>query len=219
MGKENEETLKVYESFGNAYLDNAHKRHAKNMQEVREKKARTILDGFSALGKNAKILEIGSADGEVALLAKELGFNVTASDVSKQFLAEIIKTGLPYFKFNVLKDNLDGLEFDGIMAFHVFVHFTPEDLSEALAKIYRLLRPGGRFIGDALNSEDKNGKVSEWCDFGNGYEIGADRFFYYYNEAQIKKIIEDSSLILENFYLSGGDNDRKWINIVLAKPE
>ncbi len=218
MSKENEETLKVYDTFGNAYLDNAHKRRAEKVQEVKEKRTKAIMGGFSVLGKEARILEIGSADGEVALLAKELGFKVYASDVSPQFLAEIEKTGLPYYKFNVLKDNLDGRKFDGIMAFRVFVHFTPEDFAEALAKVYKLLRPGGRFVSDILNSEDKGGKTHEWCDFGNGYEIGADRFFYYYNEEQVKKIIADAGFILEDFYLSGGDNGRKWFNFTLTKP-
>lgn len=218
MSIENEKTLEVYESFGNAYLDNSHKRHAGKMPEIEEKRTKAILGGFSVLGEDARLLEIGSADGEVALLAQKLGFKVTASDVSEQFLAAIAETGLPYFKFNVLKDDLGGRKFDGIMAFRVFVHFTPEDLADALKNIYKLLRPGGRFVGDVLNCEDKGGKTSEWCDFGNGYEIGADRFFYYYDEGQVKKIIEDAGFVLEDIYLSGGDNGRKWFNLCLAKP-
>ena len=218
MSIENEMTLKIYESFGDAYLDNAHKRRSKKMQEVREKRAKAILDGFSVLGKEARILEIGSADGEVSLLARELGFKAYASDVSPQFLAVIKKTGLPYYKFNVLKDDLGGRKFDGVMAFNVFVHFTPEDFFEALTKIYKILRPGGRFVSDILNAEDKDGKTHEWIDFGNGYEIGAERFFYYYDEKQVKDIIKNAGFILEDFYLSGGDNGRKRFNFVLTKP-
>ncbi|MBR3322189.1 methyltransferase domain-containing protein [Candidatus Saccharibacteria bacterium] len=218
MSKENEETLKIYEYFGNAYLNNAHKRRAEKVREVKEKRTKAILSGLAVLGEDARVLEIGSADGEVALLTKELGFKAYASDVSSQFLAAIAKTGLPYYKFNVLKDDLDGRKFDGIIAFRVFVHFTPEDFAEALVKIYKLLRPGGRFVSDILNIEDKGGKTCEWCDFGNGYEIGADRFFYYYDEKQVKDIIKNAGFRLEDFYLSGGDSGYKWFNFVLAKP-
>ncbi len=218
MSIENEKTLKIYEEYGNAYLDNSHKRHAEKIKEVKEKRTKAIMGGFSVLGPEARLLEIGSADGEVALLAKELGFKIYASDVSEQFLTEIKKTGLPYYKLNILKDDLDGRKFDGVMAFRVFVHFTPEDLKLALSNIYKMLRPGGRFVGDVLNDADKGGKKSEWTDFKNGYEIGVDRFFYYYNWEQVEKIIKDTGFILENKTLSGGDSGRKWFNFVLTKP-
>lgn len=218
MSKENEETLKIYESYGNAYLDNARKRRGAKAEEVKKERSKVILDAFSVLGKEARILEIGSADGETSLLARELGFKAYTSDVSSQFLDVIKKTGLPYYKFDVLKDDLGGRKFDGIMTFRVFVHFTPEDLSEALDKIYKLLRPGGKFIGDVINAEDKGGKTHEWIDFKNGYEIGVDRFFYYYNEEQLRKIINKSGFILNDLYLSGGDNGRKRFNFILTKP-
>ena len=217
MSEENRKTLEIYEKFGKNYLDNTKYRNSLKQKEVDEENKKAIMDGFSRLGKHARILEIGAGGGEASLMAKKLGFKVFASDVPEYFLSEIRAKGLPCYKFNVLTDDLEGRKFDGVMAFRVFPHFNPDDLEVALSRVYKLLRPGGRFVGSMINIEDK--KVQDgWYDFPGKYHIGAERYFYYYSLAEIEEAFKKAGFLLDEMNIRGGDSGKRWFEFVLTKP-
>ena len=85
--------------------------------------------------KNAKILEIGAADGKASKYLERLGYDVTASDVAHDFRTALLKENLKTIKLNVLKDNIDS-KYDGVLCWRVFVHFTKEDSLNANVTIY-----------------------------------------------------------------------------------
>lgn len=85
MSEENRKTLEIYEKFGKYYLDNTKYRNSLKQKEVDEENKKAIMDGFSRLGKHARILEIGAGGGEASFMAKKLGFKVFASDVPEYF--------------------------------------------------------------------------------------------------------------------------------------
>ena len=217
MSEENKKTLEIYEKYGKNYLDNAKHRNSLKQKEVDEEYKKAILDGFGCLGKRARILEIGAGSGEASLMAKKLKFKAYASDVPEYFLDVIRATGLPCYKFNVLTDDLEGRKFDGVMAFRVFPHFNPKDLEVALSRVYKLLRPGGRFVGSMINIEDK--KVRDgWYDFPGKYHIGAERYYYYYSQDELKKAFSEAGLVLDKMDIRGGDSGKRWFEFVLTKP-
>ena len=121
------------------------------------------------------------ADGDNAKYLESLGYDVTASDVATDFLATLEARDLHPVKFNVLTDEFPG-QYHGIFCWRVFVHFTPDDVLVALKKTYAALEPGGRFVFNMINREVKD-VDREWVDFPGVYEMGVDRYFNYFREA------------------------------------
>jgi len=132
-------------------------------------------------------------------------------------LREIEKQGLAPLKFNVLTDSLDR-HFDGVLAWRVFVHFTKQDAARALNKIYELLMPGGILIFNVMNKADKNNLDSAWVDYPGAYHMGVERFFQYYSKQSILRILKNAGFELIFCEAEGGDNGRRWFNIVAKKP-
>ena len=71
--------------------------------------------------KGAKIFEIGSADGVNAKYIKDLGYNITASDVTKDFIYETKSKGLDTIEFNVLEDDFKE-KYSAVFCWRVLVH-------------------------------------------------------------------------------------------------
>jgi uncharacterized protein len=217
MSKENEKTLKVYDEYGFDYVKTTFVHEKKNPEKAAKKQAKTeafLKESFSALAARDKILEIGSGGGENAEYLTKLEYRVTASDVSEQFQEVLREKGLKCRKLNILTDEIDEL-FDGALAWRVFVHFTPEDLEVAAKKIFKALRPGGRFVCNIINRAAHDVDC-EWQDFDNDYHLGVDRFFQYYNFDQAEKILTGAGFDIAKFFYDG-END-KWMIFVLEKP-
>lgn len=217
MSRENEQTLKVYDKYGLDYIKSVLVHNEKDPEKAAKKCAETeafLKKGFLSLAPRDKILEIGSGSGENAEYLMSLNYRVMASDVSEQFREIISKKNLKCRKLNILTDEIDSL-FDGVLAWRVFVHFTPEDLEVAAKKIFDALRLGGRFVCNIINKEAHE-VDSEWRDFDNEYRLGEERFFQYYSKEQAEKIFTDAGFEIVEFSYAGEDN--KWMLFVLEKP-
>jgi len=222
MSKENQKTLEVYEELFQEYFNGTKRRIKSRGTEKTAKKAEVEhsfwFGGFKALDTHADILEIGSADGLGAKALAKHGFNVTASDIVGGFIKTLRENGFNPIRFNVLTDRLN-LQFDGILAWHVFVHFTPGDLKTALENIRVLLRPRGRLIFDVQTRGDENGEMSEWIDYEGDYRLGAKRFFQYYSESGIRKIIDNTGFEIIKLEKHDSDSGVSWLRfIVTPKP-
>ena len=218
MSIENQITLDVYEKLANVYLNNTIKHNMLDLEKAKleiEELKKFLKNSFSSLPKNSKILEIGSANGEKSKYLQELGYKVTPSDIATDFLKAIKLNGLEPIKFNVLEDNfLD--KYYGILCWKVFVHFTKEDALKALFKTYDALEKKGIFVFNAMNRENKNVE-SEWLDFAYEYRMGIERYFNYYYQEELDKLISQSKYEIIDFHKEGGDDNKKWLVYVLRK--
>ncbi len=217
MSKENEDTLTVYDVTAQIYLDNTIKHDKKHPEQalIKKKKLKDKLKNvFSSLSSGAKVLEIGSADGENAKLLESFGFDVTASDIAPAFLTACEKQGLKTLKLNVLTDDLpSGL--NGVLCWRVFVHFTPDDIALALQRIYDALLPGGRLMFNVMNKA-KHDCNEEWLDFEGDYKMGAKRYYAYYDKKRISGIINKTNYkIKSNWQEHSKKHD--WLCFVLEK--
>ena len=170
---------------------------------------------FSPLIDHAKIFEIGSADGETAKYLRRIDFDVTASDVADDFIAEIAKKGVPVVKFDAMTDEFPG-KYDGVLAWRVLVHFTPQDVERLLVKVYDALNNYGRFAFNVINRETREVDC-EWVDFPGEYHMGAERFYCYYREEDIRAMIAKTKFRIIDFHKEGGDHRNKWLVFVLEK--
>lgn len=217
MSKENEETLAVYNKKAQIYLDNTIKHNKNCPEQVAAKKKQleeSLKKAFCALPSGAKILEIGSADGENAKNLESFGFDVIASDVAPAFLTACKNQGLKTLKLNVFTDDLpSGL--NGVLCWRVFVHFTPDDIALALQRIYDALLPGGRLMFNVMNKA-KHDCNEEWLDFEGDYKMGAKRYYAYYDKKRISGIINKTNYkIKSNWQEHSKQHD--WLCFVLEK--
>jgi len=218
MSKENEKTLEVYKKNANIYLatgiehDNLYPDKAKRKREKLEK---LIKKNIGSLPKGVKVFEIGSADGSNAKYIEKLGYEVTASDIAKDFINTINAKGLKTIKFNVLEDEFVEKYF-AIFCWRVFVHFTKEDASKVLQKVYDVLEDNGLFIFNAINREVKD-VDEEWVDFPDEYHMGVERYYKYFSEDELHEIVTKIGYKICDFHKEGGENNNKWLVYVLKK--
>jgi 2-polyprenyl-3-methyl-5-hydroxy-6-metoxy-1,4-benzoquinol methylase len=99
---------------------------------------------------NSRIVDIGCGDGNISLQYIPLSNHITLIDLSEKML-DVAKQNMPkQFHENVTYINMDFLEyepaqlFDIVICLGVLAHVSL--VSEAMEKISKLLRPGGRCI-------------------------------------------------------------------------
>ncbi len=123
-----------------------HELEATNWWFVSRRKIICALTEKLEKNRNAKILDVGCASGELILLLKQKGYkNVYGVDISekaiKQCVSKEIKTAV---KADGSKTKFNAGEFDIVIASDVLEHF--ENDSAALLEWKRVLKPSGKLI-------------------------------------------------------------------------
>ena len=218
MSEENRKTLEVYDKTASKYLSNSIEHDALDPEKAKRKDMNLKVflgKTFSPLRERAKIFEIGSGDGATAQHLERIGFDVTASDVADDFIKKTAEKGVRTIKFNALTDEFPD-KYDGILAWRVLVHFTPEDFEQLLKKVYDALEPYGRFAFNMMNREIRS-VDSEWVDFPGEYHMGVERNYCYYREEDVREMIAKTKFRIIDFHKEGGDHFNKWLVFVLEK--
>ena len=218
MSTENQKTLDVYQKTAHLYLANSAIHDKLDPEKAKRKRIKLetlIKENFSSFKKGAKVFEIGSGEGFNAKFMKDLGFNVTGSDIATDFINATKNQGINTIQFNVLNDTFPE-KYSGIFCWRVFVHFTSEDVLKTIQKIYDSLEENGIFIFNAMNREIK--KVDEeWVDFEGEYHMGVERYYHYFKQEEIDDMIAKTKFKIKNFHKEGGDDNNKWLVYVLEK--
>ncbi len=218
MSIENRKTVEVYKETASIYLENNKVHDSLDLERAKEKKKELedfIKHSLSFLPKEAKVFEIGSADGENAKYLESLGFTVTASDTTAAFVEATRNQGLETIQFDALEDNFPEKYF-AIFCWRVFVHFTKEDALRVIEKAYDALEESGVFIFNAINRETKS-VDNEWVDFEGEYHMGKERYYSYFSKSDLDGIIGQTQFKVEDFHQEGGKENNKWLVYVLKK--
>ena len=222
MSKESKLTLAVYEAKALDWVGCQSRKHnqepAKYEQRQLAKQARIerFLDGMSP---NPLVLEIGAGTGDDYYLFKklELGCRVVLSDGAQAFVDIMKEKGLDAFLLDFDQKKIPGI-YDVIYANHVLIHMTPDDIVRILPKIYGALRPRGRFIFNVGNVDGDCGDYAGWRDLPGFHKLGADRFFYYWKNTHIIRVVEEAGFCVKKYEVDGGTGGRRWIEICAIKP-
>ena len=218
MSIENKKTVEIYERKAATYLKTTIDHDKLDPEKAKRKKEKLhnfIKTNLDSLEKGSKVFEIGSADGENAKYIKELGYNVTASDIADAFIDETKFKIENTIKFNVLEDDFKD-KYSAVFAWRVFVHFTKEDLDITLNKVHKALENGGIFIFNIMNRETK-ACDEEWVDFPNEYHMNAERYYKYFSEKEVNELIQKTNFKINSFHKEGGESKNKWLVYVLKK--
>lgn len=218
MSIQNKRTLDVYMKTGDMYLKNSAEHDKKNPARAEQKRQalhKLITQSFTDFPENAKVFEIGSGEGFNSKFMQDLGYEVTAGDVPKDFIEATETLGIKTIKFDVLEDDFPE-KYYGVFCWRVFVHFTKLDAEMALQKVYDALEDGGVFIFNAINKEE-TGIDGEWKDFEGDYHMGIKRYYSYFTEQFLSDAIKKTGFKIKNFHKEGGDTGKKWLVYVLEK--
>ena len=218
MSIENKKTVEIYEEKAATYLKTTIEHDKLDPEKAKRKKEKLqnfIKENLEQFKKGSKVFEIGSADGENAKYIKELGYNVTASDIADAFIDETKSKIENTIKFNVLEDDFKD-KYSAVFAWRVFVHFTKEDLDITLNKVYKALENGGVFIFNIMNRETRDCD-EEWVDFPNEYHMNAERYYKYFSEKEVNELIQKTNFKIKSFHKEGGESKNKWLVYVLKK--
>lgn len=137
----NDQTIEAYNRNLAAYLKNTPKQYNESHTPL----VRWVTTALSLLpNKDARILEFGSGPGRDAKYMRSLGYNVTCSDASSEFVKYLQRSDQDALSLNVLKDPIP-TGYSMFFANSVIPHFSPSNLDVVLSKAYESLPPKGIF--------------------------------------------------------------------------
>ncbi len=173
MSGENTRTVESYNTHVQEYIDGT-------PHEV-SGVVKDWLDGSLAdVPKDARILEFGSAFGRDAEYLAGLGYTVECTDATPAFVDLLQTKGFDAKVLNAITDELPhGLDF--VLANAVLLHFTRDEATQVIGKVYGALEPNGKFAFSLQQGEGEG-----WSE----KKLGAPRFFCYWTEPQIREVLE-----------------------------
>ena len=218
MSIENKKTLEVYDEMAGKYLANTIEDNASDPEKAKRKSEALrifIKERFSSLPKGSKVFEIGSADGENAKYLKELGFDVTPSDIADDFIEAIKSNGLNPVRFNAIEE--DFLEkYSGVFCWRVFVHFTYDDAKRVIENVYSGLEKDGIFVFNAMNRAVHE-KDEEWLDLPGAKSMGIERYHHYFQKETLDALAKEAGFEIKDYHTEGGKENNKWHVYTLKK--
>lgn len=159
------------------------------------------------LAKDASILDLGCGSGRDTLAFKNKGYQVSATDYSKELVEKARwLTGID-IRFESFYDLSELNQYDGIWACASLLHCERKRLVEVLEKILKALKVNGICY------------MSFKYDEGDRYRDG--RQFTDMNEAQAQGLLKkfDNILLLQQWITidKRPDHNEDWLNIVFQK--
>lgn len=182
MSNYKEETKKAYNSSPN-YFNNKFSHHFELY--VKDK-----ANSFLKLIKGENILDMGAGPGTHALYFKNKGFNVLCIDNSEEMIKLCKEKGLNAQLIDIENINFEDCTFDGIWAYASLLHLHKDKINNVLHEIKKMLVPSGIF-GLSMKEGKKDG-FEEKGEYAEG-----KRWFSYYEEKELKEILEKDFKIIK----------------------
>ena len=210
MSTENDETIEVYEKFGQNYLDR-NKKDSEADPHYLERRRFYLENTTKDLPKDAKIFEVGSASGNEIKILESLGFtNITPSDIADFFIDHLRNEGFSPIKFNLITDEFPD-SYDFIRCSAVLVHFKKDEAKAAIKKMFAALNPGGIC---SFSVKLKEGHGEEWK---YDKDIGAKRYFSYWGKDELEDFAKGCGFVDIDIEQQGGIR-ACWLTCTAKKP-
>ena len=118
-------------------------------EEHKRKSASRLLDELESLTKTGRLLDVGSGRGELILVARDRGWEVTCVEPSPSFAAVLQARDIDVITSGIEDCSLGSERFDAVILSAVLEHLYEPQL--ALQKISASLRNGGLLFLDVPN--------------------------------------------------------------------
>lgn len=188
-------TLKSYELGAGEYIN-------RTLTQIGPSFKDWIDRTLALLPPQPRIIEIGAGFGRDAEYIESRGYSVERTDATEAFVALLQEKGHCARPFNILKDSFTNL-YDLVFANAVFLHFTRQELSEVLRKVWSALKDRG-----ILSFAVKKGQGEEWT----MDKLDRPRYFCYWGEPEIVALLIHSGFEEVNI-----SEDAKFLQIIAKK--
>ena len=197
-----EMTIKNYEKLAKEYYKNHN-----DISNIKE-----FIEFFAKNIKGNKILDIGCGPGRDANYFHKMGFNVTGIDLTSNFIKMASENFSEItFKIKDMRTLTDFPEnyYDGLWVNASFLHIPKEEGKKTLSGFNRILKNNGIiYISVKEGNEEKIISKEEYK--------GGKKFFAFYEEEEIVKIIESCNFKVLKIITTETKKD-KWLNIFAIK--
>jgi len=132
------------------------------------------------LARGSKILDLGCGAGIPVAKFLSQFYKVVGVDISTRQI-ELAKKNVPkavFIRKDITKVSFPPGSFDAVVSFYTIIHIPREQHKEILKKIYKMLKPGGYFLGTMgveelreIIEEDWLGEPMYWSHFGKEENI------------------------------------------------
>lgn len=148
------------------------------------------------------ILELGSGAGLDAKYFQDQGFDILATDLSREMVRMCKKRGLKARVADLY--NLESLhqKFEGIFSMNVLLHVPKKDLLKVLNSIAKTLTKGGIFFYGVYGGYDKE-EI-----FVDKTKMGLPRFFSFLSDKTLKEVVQKNFDVLNFKKITLGDKKR-----------
>ena len=144
------------------------------------------------------ILDVGCAQGTLALMLAERGHRVIAVDIRPQFLdyarSRHTQGDIQFLVANVLEDEISGGH-DLIFANQIIEHLVYP--AELLTRLMRLLKPGGRLVTTTPNAAYVKNPLPSYAEIGDPrdwehmqFTADGDGHFFAYRAEELRKLFQ-----------------------------
>lgn len=150
------QVIKSYDAGAKDYADNYY--HELDNKPLDRK----ILTSFAQLiPPNEIIYDMGCGPGQIANFLYQQNINIHGADISRQMIktAKKLNPNIPFHQDDMLNLKLKTESIFGITAFYAVVHFTIDEVKQALFEFLRVIKKGGYIlfsfhVGDEIISID-----------------------------------------------------------------
>lgn len=155
---------------------------------------------LSGVKPGGKILDLGCGPGNDAKRFQDLGYKVLAVDGALGMIDLVKEKGLngKVAKYSEI-ENI-GESFDGIWASYALLHIPKVELVGVLAKIKKVLNPGGVFYASFREGEGE--------EMRNDDRYGGGRYFAYYKTGELEEVFKKVFPEVEIGYVENRDDEK-----------
>lgn len=200
MNTSNDQTLQSYEAHVQEYIDGTPNKVAGAVKQW-------LDEALANVQKDARILEIGSAFGRDAAYLQQKGYAVECTDATPAFVELLQQKGFSARLLNVITDVIEVDRYNLILANAVLLHFTREETTAVVKKVYDALKRDGIFAFSL-----KLGEGEVWSE----EKLGAPRYFCFWNEVQITDLLRRVGFGEVTVNTDTGSS-AKWVRIIAHK--
>lgn len=164
-----------------------------------------LHDLATRLGRDARVLEIGSGGGRDAALMEELGLRVRRTDITPGFVTRLREQGHDADVLDPLVDDLTSADgaYDAVWANASLLHVARADLETVLRRLAAVTRPGG-----LLRLAVKEGDGDGWSTHGS---ISSPRHFTYWRQDALVDVVEAAGWDGVAVRHEPGTRDESWL--------
>jgi ubiquinone/menaquinone biosynthesis C-methylase UbiE len=166
-------------------------------------------DFMHSVRPGSRVLDVGCGPGRDVKYLTDHGYSVIGVDYSEGMLEEARKRvpGGDFRKMDMRRIDFQANEFDAVWACASLLHVRKADAPEVLAGFRRVLKPEGILCVMVKQGEGEMMKR---------YPGRPDRFLVYYNEAELKQLLDGNGFAVLSLKIKIEENVDTWL-VALAR--